>query len=211
MRAYLHGTAPRAAHTVAAAGDDETTRVSVAASRSDMTAAASEPSRKPFRQVIIPVPEETWVDRKQVGGGGKKWVVAALLAALVTFPVALYLFFYGSSTNSVTQTDRPAANSSPRPSPRRRRTPTTGRRRGHAVRRPDELAARERLEQKKTSLTTKPHSQGRGGGDTGAVDFILAAGMSPDAKDEAGRTVLISAASRGRITSVRSCWAGGPT
>lgn len=201
MRAQLHGAEPRAAHTVAAAGDDENTRVSVAPPRTDVAAAASEPYRRPVRQVIVPVPEETWVAKRQVGGG-KKWVVgAALLAALFVFPAALYLFFYGGNTNSVTRTSPPAISGSPRltPSP----TPAENTDQQAEVDStefvgPDELAARERLEQKNIPYNEAAFTRAVEEGDTGAVDLFLAAGMSPDAKDEAGRTALISAASRGR-------------
>jgi len=201
MRAQLHDTTPRAAHTVAAAGGDETTRVSVAAARAEVTAVASAPSRRPGRQVVVPLPEETWVAGKHVGGG-KKWVVgAALLVGLAAFSAVLYLFISGSQTNRVTQTNRPAVSNSPLPTP----TPTPAENtnqqanvNGTQFVGPDELAARERLTQKNIPYSEAAFSRAVIEGDTGTVDLFLAAGMSPDVKDGAGRTALISAASRGR-------------
>ncbi|MET0649080.1 MAG: ankyrin repeat domain-containing protein [Pyrinomonadaceae bacterium] len=199
MRAQLHDTAPRAADTIPTAGGEEVTRVSVAAPRAVTTAAASEPFHRPGRQVVVPVPEETRLaDRR--GGGGKKLVVgAALLATLVVLSAVLYMFMPGGNTNGVTQTNRPAVNSSPTPSP----TPTENTDRQDNVNStpvvsPDELAARERLAQRNIPYSEAAFTTVVEKGDIGAVDLFLAAGMSPDVKDGAGRTALISAASRGR-------------
>ena len=202
MRALLHDTAPGAAHTVASAGVDETTRVSVAAARPGVTAEAFGPYHRPGRQVVVPVPQETRVAAGR-GGGGKRSVVvgAIVLAALAAFASALYLFVPGGNRNSVTRTNRPAAEGSPLPTPSPAPTENINRQ-PDVVETPfvgpDELAARERLAQRNIPYTEAAFTRAVEEGDTGAVDLFLAAGMSPDAEDGAGRTALISAASRGR-------------
>ncbi|HEX7317645.1 MAG TPA: ankyrin repeat domain-containing protein [Pyrinomonadaceae bacterium] len=201
MRAQLHDTAPRAADTVAMAGGEEVTRVSVAASRAVTTAATSEPFHRPGPRVVVPVSEETRVANRR-GGGGKKLIVGAtLLAALVVFSAVLYMFIPASNTTSVTQTNRPTVSNSPSPTPSP--TPTENINRQENVNStpvvsPDELAARERLAQRNIPYSEDAFTKAVEEGDIGAVDLLLAAGMSPDVKDESGRTALISAASRGR-------------
>ena len=200
MRAQLHDTEPRAAHTVPAAGEGETTRVRVAASRAALTAAAPEPYRRPGRRVVVPVPEETRVANRQGGGGKKRVVGATLLAVLVASSAVLYMFNSGSKTNDVTQTNQPVV-SSPRPTPNPTPAENTNRRanvNSTPVVGPDELAARERLAQKNIPYSEAAFTKAVEKGDTGAVDLFLAGGMRPDVKDGAGRTGLISAASRGR-------------
>lgn len=157
------------------------------------------------------MPEETRVAGRR--GGGKGWVVwAASVAGLVICSAAVYLLFYGGSTNRVPQTNRPAPGVSvpttPRPTPSESAdrpadanvTPVVS---------PDELAARERLAEKKVPYTEAEFIRAVEEGDTGAVDLFLAAGMRPDVKDGAGRTALISAASRGRNDVSRKLLARG--
>src|SRR5205085_9302614 len=62
---------------------------------------------------------------------------------------------------------------------------------------PDESAARAKLAEKNLPYTEGAFASAVADGDTGAVDLFLAAGMRADAADAAGRTPLISAASRG--------------
>ena len=203
MRAQLHDTSPRAADTVPMAGGEEVTRVSVAASRAVTTAAASEPFHRPGRRVVVPVSEETRVaDRR--GGGGKKLIVGAtILAALVVCSAVLYMFIPRGNTHSVTQTNQPAVSSTPLPTPTPSPTPTENTDRpdnlnSTPVVSPDALAARERLAQRNIPYSESAFTRAVEQGDIGAIDLFLAAGMSPDVKDGAGRTALISAASRGR-------------
>jgi len=202
MRAQLRGSSPRAAHTVPAAADDEITRVRLTPALAEVAAGPSEPRRRPGRrQVVVPVPEETWVARRQ-GSGVKRWAVGAVaFVGLAALSAVLYLFFSGGNTNSVTQTNQAVVGSSPRatPSP----TPAENTNRPANVNStpvvgPDELAARERLAQKNIPYTEAAFTRAVEEGDTGAVELFLAAGMSPDVKDGAGRTALITAASRGR-------------
>jgi hypothetical protein len=210
MRAQLHGSAPRASHTVPA-HDDETTRVRVAQTRADvnnMTAAASEPHRRrPGRPVVVPVPEDTWVGKKK--GGGKKWAVGAVsLVALVAFSALLYLFLPGVRTGGVAPTNRPAAGGSPSP------TPAVSDNRQPEVRStpalsPDELDARERLARKNIPFDEAAFARAVNEGDTGAVELFIAAGMSPDVRDGGGGTALMSAAAKGRNDISRKLVRGG--
>ena len=201
MRAQLRAAPPRAADTIPDAGGDETTRVSVAAPRAGMRVGEHEPSRRPGPQVIVPVPEETRVAKRQ-SGGGKKWVVGlSLLAVLVSFSAASYWFLSGGNTNRVTQANQPVFMSTPTPVTSATPPEDTNRQPEaniSPVVSPDELAARERLAQKNIPYTEAAFTKAVEQGDTGAVELYLAAGMSPDVKDAAGRTALISAASRGR-------------
>ena len=201
MRAQLHDTSPRAADTVAMAGGEEITRVSVAASRAVTTAAASEPFHRPGPRVVVPVPEETRVAGGRGGGGKTLLAGATILAALVLCSAALYMFVPRGNTNRVTQTNQPAVSSTPLPTPSPTPTENTNRLdnvNSTPVVSPDALAARERLAQRNIPYSEAAFTKAVEQGDLGAIDLFLAAGMSPDAKDEAGRTALISAASRGR-------------
>jgi hypothetical protein len=213
MRVQLHAAAPNAAaHTVPVTGEDETTRVAVAPARVNTAAATSGPYRTPGRQVVVPVGEDTLVVKRQ-GGGMKGWAVGAvLLVGLVTLSAVLYLFFTGSTTSNVTQANRPAVGDSPRPTPSPTpaantdlppavsSTPVVG---------PEELAARGRLAEKNIPFNEAAFARAVDGGDTGAVELFLAAGMSPDVRDSAGGTALIGAAARGRNDISRKLLRGG--
>jgi len=212
MRVQLHDTAPTtAAHTVPVTGEDETTRVAVAPARANTAAATSEPYRTPGR-LVVPVPEETRVVKRH-GGGMKWWAVGAVLCVgLVTLSAVLYLFFTGSNTSSVTQANRPAVGDSPRPAP----SPTPAENInlrpevvGTPAAGPEELAARERLAEKNIPFNEAAFARAVDGGDIGAVELFLAAGMSPDVRDSAGGTALIGAAARGRNDISRKLLRGG--
>ena len=194
MRDDLHNLARRAASTVPMTNLDETTRVSSHAGRARVATPEVVRPREAGGRVVIPLPEETRVTH-QGGGGGRRWVVgAALLTGLVILAAALYLLFLRGKQN------RPVAANSPRPTP----SPTAVE---NVNREPDindtteptaeELAARAKLEQKKIPFTEAAFTKAVDEGDTGAVDLFLAAGMNPEARDAAGRTALINAASRG--------------
>lgn len=198
MRDQMRGTAPRAAHTVPMV-DDEITKIGVAPRRTDVNAAASVSQRRPGPPVVVPVPEETWVAKRQ-GGGTKRWAVGAvLLVGLVSLSALLYIYFSGGQTGVVTQTNRPVVGLSPTPSPTPAAnislqpevsvTPVAG---------PAELAARERLARKNVPFNEAAFARAVDGGDTETVDLFLTAGMSPDVRDGAGGTALFGAAARGR-------------
>lgn len=211
MREQMRGTAPRVAHTVPTI-DDEITRVGVAPRRVDLNAAATASQRRPGPPVVVPVPEETWVAKRQ-GGGKKRWAVGAvLLVGLVSLSALLYIFFSGGQTGVVTQTNRPVVSVSPTltPSPTPAAntnlqpevsiTPIAG---------PAEIAARERLARKNVPFNEAAFARAVDGGDTETVDLFLAAGMSPDVRDGAGGTALFGAAARGRNDISRKLLAAG--
>jgi serine/threonine protein kinase len=198
MRDDLYNMAPRAASTVPMIEADETTRVSLPAGRTIGSAQNNQRERRP--QVVVPVPEETWVARKQ-GNSGRKWIVGAvLIAGLCALSAALYLLFYGANTPRPTASNQPVIRSSPRPSPSP--APTSNANQQTNINSPpvataDEMAARARLAEKNIPYTEAAFSRAVEEGDPGAVELFLAAGMKPDVKDSAGRTALINAASRG--------------
>ena len=191
-------TARRAAQTVPMTGTDETTRISLPARRAEIIAPATAPNRERPRQVVVPIPEETLVARKQ-GRSGRAWMTPAfLIVGLLAVSAALYFLFSGSDTNKRTQTNRPVVSSSPTPTVTpienaNRRANTNG----TPAPGPEQLAARAKLEKKNLPYTEAAFRRVVEEGDTDAVDLFLAAGMSPDVRDTSGRTALINAASRG--------------
>jgi Ankyrin repeats (3 copies)/Ankyrin repeat len=201
MRALLHDKASAVPYTVPTAATDETTRVSAAPTRAEMPVEAAAPQRRPGPPVVVPVPEETWVAKKQTGTWKRFGVSAVVIVGLFAVSAVLYLSLSGggnkrleSSTPRVvvsitppTRSPTPAESPSPQPFGD-----------GAAVVGPDELAARERLAQKKIPFSEEAFTRAVEEGDTGAVELLLAAGMSPEVRDVAGRTALITAASRGR-------------
>lgn len=200
MRDDLHNTALRAASTVLMADPDETTRVSLPAGRADVVAAGPIRPHGAGGRVVIPLPEETRIARK-AGRGGRRWVVAAaLVVGLAVLSAALYLLFLRGNTNRPAQANRQVVTNRPRPTP----SPTPAE---NVNRQPninatpeagsDQLAAREKLAQKRIPYTEAAFAKAVEEGDTGAVELFLAAGMTTEAKDAAGRTVLINAASKG--------------
>jgi hypothetical protein len=177
---------------------DETTRVSLPVERARMLAPAGVHNRERGRQVVVPVPEETFVARKQ-SVSGRKWIMAAFLtAALIGISAALYLLFSGSDTNRRTQTNRPVVRTSPTPAPT---PPENTNQRANTNSPPapsaDQMAARAKLEKKNIPYSEEAFTRIVEEGDTGAVDLFLAAGMNPDVRDAARRTALINAASKG--------------
>ena len=198
MRDDLHNAAPRASSTVPMTAEDETTKVSFPARRADNVASDMGLYRERGGQVVVPIPEETWVARKQ-GRGGLKWIVGVMLiAGLLTLSAAFYLLFSGDDKNRRTQTNQTVVKGTPLPtlSPAENTnqqadinsTPMIG---------PNELAARAELAQKNIPYNEAVFARAVEEGDTDAVELFLAAGMSPEVKDATGRTALIDAASRG--------------
>jgi serine/threonine protein kinase len=99
MRDDLHDTSRRAAPTIPIIDAGETTRVSLPAKRAEVIAPEPAPNRERGRQVVVPVPEETFVARKQ-SGSGRKWIMGALLiAGLIAISAVLYLLLSGNDTN----------------------------------------------------------------------------------------------------------------
>lgn len=198
MRSELHGTAPRAASTVPMREKDETAKIRLPVG--EAAAAAPDAGREHGRQLVIPVPEETWVARGR-GGGRRKWVIGSiLLAVLVATSAALYLSFSGRDTGRRAQTTQRMVRSSPGPTPIPTRTvdaneqAEVGSTPGPG---PSELAARDKLARKNIPYSAAAFIRAVEEGDTGAVELFLAAGMSPEVKDADGRTALINAASGG--------------
>ncbi|HEY0323586.1 MAG TPA: ankyrin repeat domain-containing protein [Pyrinomonadaceae bacterium] len=202
MRDDLHNMAPRASSTVPMTETDEITKVSLPATRADVSAQNIPVERG--RQIVVPVPEETWVASKK-GRGGRKWLTGAVVVAgLLALSALLYLLFLRDNTGSRTTSNQPVVRSSPRPSTTPTPTPTPP---GNVnqqtnvntppIASPDELVARARLEEKNIPYTEAAFTKAVEDGDTYAVDLFLAAGMKPDARDAAGRTALINAASKG--------------
>jgi hypothetical protein len=204
MRDDLHHISPRASSTVPMTAEDETTKVSLPANRAGEVLSAPVPRRERGRQIVVPVPEETWVARKQ-GGGGRKWVVGAvLIAGLVILLATLYLLFSGNETNRRTQISQPVVRSNPQPTlnPSPSTIPIENSNQqvdiaSTTMAGPDELAARAKLAQKNLPYSEAAFTKVVAEGDTGAVDLFLASGMKPDVRDATGRTALMNAASRG--------------
>jgi Protein kinase domain/Ankyrin repeats (3 copies)/Ankyrin repeat len=207
MRDDLNGTPPRAAPTVPLADAGEITKAGLPLNRAGQIAPANAGDRELRQRVVVPLPEETWVVRKE-GGGKRNWIVGAvLIAGLSVLSVALYFSFYGGEKPERAQTNTPAVASSPRPTPGL--TPVENANRQEnvngqpgnfnspAVVGPSELAARTKLEQRRIPYTEEAFTRVVEDGDTGAVELFLAGGMNPDAKDSTGRTALVNAASRG--------------
>jgi serine/threonine protein kinase len=201
MRDALHNMAPRAASTVPSLAPDEITKVGVPAERALKVSPETGPVRERGRRVVVPVPEETWVAGKRGVVGGRKWVVGAvLLAVLAAVSAALYISFSGDDVNRRTQTNQPVASSSPPQTPTLTETPDAAQQadvNSSTAAGPDELDARAKLAQKNLSYSEASFTRVVEDGDTGAVELFLAAGMNPDAKDAKGRTALINAASKG--------------
>jgi hypothetical protein len=201
MRDDLRNLTRRAAPTVPMTNVDEATRVSSRANRAGVPTPEVVRQREAGGRVVIPLPEETRVTQKG-SGGGRRWVVgAALLTGLAILSAAVYLLFLRGDRNGPARADRPVVVNSPRPTP----SPTAAE---NVNEEPDipvaaeptseELAARAKLEQKRMPFTEEAFTRAVEEGDTGAAELFLAAGMSPEARDAAGRTALINAASRGR-------------
>jgi serine/threonine protein kinase len=204
MRDDLHNRGPRAASTVPMTGvDEEATRISLPAPR----AGVAGQSAAGKRQVIVPLPEETWVARKR-GGGRWKWLAGLSLAAiLAALGVTLYFLSSGNVRPERAQTNRPATRSTPRPSPTQ--TPEANVNLSENINSPteningqpapgeEEKAARETLAGKNIPYTEEAFSSVVEEGDPESVELFLKAGMTPNAKDGAGRPVLVRAASAG--------------
>jgi hypothetical protein len=201
MRDDLHAVVPRAASTVPVADVDETTRLSLPAGRAGATARSAGSDRRRGQRVVVPVPKETWVSQKQ-GRAGSKWIAGAvLITGLVALTAVLYSLLSGGDTRRLAQTDRPVVTSTPGPTTSA--TPAENANRqanvnSQPVAGPAELAAREKLARKNIPYNEDAFTRAVKNGDTGSVDLFLAAGMSTEAKDAAGRAALISAASKGR-------------
>lgn len=196
MRDDMHNMAPRAASTVPMVEEDETTKLNLPAERANLNAQATRRGRK----VVVPIPEETAVARKQGGSARKMLIGVVLVAGLGLLSAALYLLFSSRDAPRRAPTNQPVVRNSPRPSP----TPTPSDNvnqqtniNNPSAASPDEMSARARLAEKNIPYTETAFSRAVEEGDTGAVELFLAAGMRPDVKDAAGRTALINAASRG--------------
>src|SRR4051812_5562937 len=76
MRDDLHKVRLGAASTIPMTDADEITRVSLPVGNAGMAARNPRLNREPGRQVIVPIPEETFVTGKK-DGSGRKWIVGA--------------------------------------------------------------------------------------------------------------------------------------
>ncbi len=241
MRRELHATAPRASATVpiegvgrlngageptftdegeSAFGDagelpvddaDELTRVASHSARGGAVAPSGARARRP--QVVVPLPEETFVAQRR---GGRKWLaVVGVVFVLALLSAGLYFLLPGRETQRRAANNQPVVRSSPRPTPSENinqqaninandnanlnanavASPSNSD--GQPSAGPAELAARAKLADKEIPYTEDAFASAVEAGDTGAVDLFLAAGIRPDAADATGRTPLISAASKG--------------
>jgi serine/threonine protein kinase len=205
MRHDLHNTSPQAAATVPMTEVEEITRVGVQANRATINTAQHQvPDHRQRRQVVVPVPEETWV-ASAPGRSGRKWVTGVvLLAGVLALSAVMYLFFSGKESPGPAQANRPLVRNTTDPVATPIISPTPAEHtdqqaniNSERVIGPDELAAREKLAQKNIPYNETAFTKVVEEGDTDAVDLFLAAGMSPDVKDSTGRTALMTAASRG--------------
>lgn len=199
MRALLHDMTSAVPYTVPTAAADETTKVSPAAARVEAPAGVSIPRRRPGRPIEVPVPEDTWVAKNQAGAWRRWGVGAAVLAGLFALSAVLYLYLSDGQSKKASSANRPVGGISPLPtrSPTPAESPTQQPGESAPFVGPDELAARERLTQKKIPFSEEAFTRAVEEGDTSVVELLLAAGMTPDVKDGAGRTALITAAARG--------------
>ncbi|HEV2915367.1 MAG TPA: ankyrin repeat domain-containing protein [Pyrinomonadaceae bacterium] len=205
MRADLHNKASHAASTVPMTDVDEITRVRLPASRAAINSRNEVHERGHRRQVVVQIPEETWV-ASAPGRSGRKWMIGVVLSvALIALATVFYLLFSGNQSRSPSHANRPVVRGTP---PGTTATPSTSPTIVENINRQantneqevisaDELAARERLAQKNIPYSETAFAKVVEEGDTDAVDLFLAAGMSPDVKNATGRPALINAASRG--------------
>lgn len=202
MQDDLHKMAPASAATIPMTDVDEITRVSLPVKSAGEAARQTVDDRGRPRRVVVPVPEETLVARKQ-GGSSRKWIIGAVLfAALIILAAALYLLLPGDETGRRAQANQPRVKSSPSPAtsptPTPAQTPNANQPANvNSAPGTDELAAREKLARRNIPYSESGFTAAVEEGDTGAVDLFLAAGMNPDVRDTSGRTTLINAASRG--------------
>jgi predicted Ser/Thr protein kinase len=188
---------------------DELTRVASQSARRGAFAPSGARARRP--QVVVPLPEETFVAQRR---GGRKWLaVLGVVFVLALLSAGLYFLLPGRETQRRAPNNQPVVRSSPRPTPSENTnqqanlnandnlnanafaSPSNSD--GQPSAGPAELAARAKLADKEIPYTEDAFASAVEAGDTGAVDLFLAAGMRPDAADVAGRTPLISAASKG--------------
>jgi predicted Ser/Thr protein kinase len=192
---------------------DELTRVASHVVRGGAVARSGvrAPQRGP--QVVVPLPEETFVAQRR---GGRKWLaVLGVAFALALLSAGLYFLLPGRETQRRAPNNQPVVRSSPRPTPSENinqqananandnanlnanafAPPSNSD--GQPPAGPAELDARAKLADKEIPYTEDAFASAVEAGDTGAVDLFLAAGIRPDAADAKGRTPLISAASKG--------------
>nr|MDQ3746042.1 ankyrin repeat domain-containing protein [Acidobacteriota bacterium] len=241
LRRELHATTPRASATVPIEGAsrlngagepmfkdegelafedadessvddaDELTRIASHSARGGAVAPSGARARRP--QVVVPLPEETFVAQRR---GGRKWLaVLGVVFVLALLSAGLYFLLPGRGTQRRAPNNQPAVRSSPRPTPSENinqqanvnandnanlnanTSASPSNSDGQPSAGPAELAARAKLADKEIPYTEDAFDSAVEAGDTGAVDLFLAAGMRPDAADAAGRTPLINAASKG--------------
>jgi serine/threonine protein kinase len=207
LRRDLHTMRPTTSATRPVTDADEMTKVGLKTNRGGAMAPVPAQGRERGRQVIVPIPEETWVAQKQDGRSTWKWVIGGgLIAGLVALSV-LYLLYSVNNKPKRTQTAPPVVRNSPRPTPSPSPTENSNQQ-ANVNNQPDnintqptpgpaELEARAKLSQKNIPYSEEAFTRAVEHGDTDAVELFLDAGMSPEVKDSDGRTALINAASRG--------------
>lgn len=204
MRDDLHNLAPRAASaTVPMTNVDEITRVSLRAKRDGAGDAGAGSNRERRRQVIVPVPEETWVARRR---GTPGWMIAVgIITGLIALSAVYYFLFYSRGTVRRAPAP-PVVKNSPRPTPsapvenanqQANINAETDNNNSQPIASAAEIDARAKLAKKNIPYNEEAFTRAVAQGDTGAVELFLAAGMSPNVKDPSGRTVLITAADGG--------------
>lgn len=196
MRDDLRNRRPRAAATVPMADVDETTKVSLRASRASAITQDVARGRERGRQVVVHLPEDTLVAQKQSGRGRTLILAVGLIVGLITLSALLYFSYTGNDASQRTPSDRPAASRIPSLIP----TVNTNQQDNvntQPVVSPAELAAREKLAEKNVPFTEEAFSRVVEDGDVSRVELFLAAGMNPNVKDGSGRADLINAAAKG--------------
>ncbi|MDQ3745405.1 MAG: protein kinase, partial [Acidobacteriota bacterium] len=190
---------------------DELTRVASHSARGGAVTPSGARARRP--QVVVPLPEETFLAQRR---GGRRWLaVLGVVFVLALLSAGLYFLLPGRETQRRAPNNQPVVRSSPRPTPSENTnqqanvnandnanlnanaSASPSNSDGQPSAGPEELAARAKLADKEIPYTEDAFASAVAAGDTGAVDLFLAAGMRPDAADAAGRTPLISAASKG--------------
>lgn len=196
MRADLLRSLPEASATTPISEADEVTQVRSMPGR-DTTSQTGIGDNRAYerRQVVVPLPEETWVAKTERRSKRGLGIGISLTALLLTVSAALYWFYPGAEEQRPAPAPSPVAQSSPLPSPSPSPSENSISPPGLS---PAELVARAELARRNIPYTEAAFTQAVERGDTRAVELFLTAGMRPDVTDSMGQTPLIIAASRGR-------------
>jgi serine/threonine protein kinase len=211
MRAALHArTENSSSATMPMVADDERTRVRTLPTEQ---AGKSDVQPRVRNQVVVPLPEETFVRNPEEGN--RRWV-AALAAVIVLAAGAgfgAYYLYFNKPQQSKGTVALPITKRSPVPSPSLPLNVNAAANTNQpanvntnvaanvasspAPPSADQLAARDRLAQRNIPFDAETFGKAASNGDVSTVDTFLAAGIDPNATSSAGRPALLDAAASG--------------